>query len=87
MLARVFFRNTKYFPAFIDSVMFRIPVTPPVQRPQTCSAGLEAASGPAPRGAFSFGLLTAACGVGSAKSSQTPFVSKPHDFFGLGSEP
>ena len=65
----------------------RIPLSPPAPTPQTCSAGLEAASGPAPRGAFCFGLLTAACGVGSAKSSQTPFVSKPHDFFGLGSEP
>ena len=30
----------------------RIPRSPPVKRPQTCSAGLEAPSGPAPRGAF-----------------------------------
>jgi hypothetical protein len=29
------------------------------------------------------------CDLGSdhGKPSQTPFVSKPHDFFGLGSEP
>jgi hypothetical protein len=39
------------------------------------------------RGAFCFGLLIAACGFGPGKASQTPFVSKPHDFFGLGSEP
>ena len=60
---------------------------PPVQRPQTCSADLEAASGPAPRGAFCFGLLTSTCAIGPVKASQTPFVSKPHDFFRLGSEP
>jgi hypothetical protein len=33
-------------------------------KPQTCSAGLEAASGPAPRGAFCFGPLTSTAGVG-----------------------
>jgi len=81
-------------PVFLDSYYrcelapsFRMPFNPPVQRPQTCSAGLEAASGPAPRGAFCFGLLTATCTSGPVKASQTPFVSKPHDFFGLGSEP
>ena len=61
----------------------RIPPLPPVQRPQTCSAGLEAASGPATRGAFCFGLLTATCRSGLGKASQTPFVSKPHDFSDL----
>ena len=38
-------------------------------------------------GAFCFGLLTATPDSGPGKASQTPFVSKPHDFFGLGSEP
>jgi hypothetical protein len=31
--------------------------------------------------------LFAACGSRLVKASQTPFVSKPHDFFRLGSEP
>jgi hypothetical protein len=69
------------------SARVRIHPTPPVQRPQTCSAGIEAALGPAPRGAFCFGLLTATYSSDPGKASQTPFVSKPHDFFELGSEP
>ena len=48
---------------------------PPVQRTQTCSAGLEAASGTAPRRAFFFGLLIETLGTGLGKASQTPFVS------------
>jgi hypothetical protein len=56
-----------------------IRLDPPVQRPQICSEGLEAASGPAPRGTFCFGLLTAAIGIDHGKPSQNPFVSKPHD--------
>ena len=62
----------------------RIPHAPPVQRPQTCSAGIEAASGPAPRGAFCFGLLTTTFSSSLGKSSQTPFALKPDDFVGLG---
>jgi hypothetical protein len=30
--------------------------------------------------------LAAACGSGLGRSSQTLFVSKPHDFFGIDSE-
>ena len=42
---------------------------PPVLRPQTCSAGLEAASGRAPRRAFCYWLLTAAIGIDHGKQS------------------
>ena len=48
-----------------------------------------------PRGSFRprntwgllLGLLTAYSGISLVKVSQTPIVSKPRDFFGLGSEP
>ena len=35
---------------------------------------------------FALLALNCAYGAGPEKPSQTPFVSKPHDFFGLGSE-
>jgi len=43
---------------------------------------------PEPRTTRGFALLAPnfAYGAGLEKPSQTPFVSKPHDFFGLGSE-
>ncbi len=57
VVARCWGRNAKvYLASFNDKKhgllicsRVRIPLNPPVQRPQTCSAGLEAASGPAPR--------------------------------------
>jgi hypothetical protein len=43
---------------------------------------------PEPRTTRGFALLAPnhTNGAGPKKPSQTPFVSKPHDFFGLGSE-
>ena len=47
--------GAEHEPVFLDNnyryelaPSFRIPFNQPVKRPQTCSAGLEAASGPAP---------------------------------------
>lgn len=59
----------------IQPFLFVMRSAPPVQKPPTCSAGPEAASGPASRGAFCFGLLTATSGSGPEKASQTLLVS------------